>query len=231
MLSLENLSLRYGRHLLLESFSAHLAPGEHVAVMGANGCGKSTLLRVIAGIDDRVEIGGCVRVGGMAVTPKARPKQVAWVPQDPAPPLPLMAEEFVLLGRTATMPRWFPPTAADRAKVADAMAKTGTDSLAGARMSELSGGERQRLAIALALATGADLLLLDEPTVHLDLKFRQVMIDLIATLREKSVLMVLHDLDWARQCSRVWLFEGTALHDGSPDTLLTAENLRRVFQI
>lgn len=229
MLSLENLSLRYGARHLIDPFTARLAPGEHVAVMGANGCGKSTLLRVIAGIDDRVTVGGSVRVAGLPVTPKSRPAGVAWVPQDPAPPLPLTAEEFVLLGRTAKMPHWFPPGAEDRRIAAEAMAQTGTAPLAKSRMSELSGGERQRLALALALATGSGLLLLDEPTVHLDLKYRQVMIDLIASLRDKTILMVLHDLDWARQCPRVWLIEGTTLRDGPPDTLLTPENLRRAF--
>lgn len=223
-LELDNLSLRYGDRILLERATLRIGPGEHVALMGVNGCGKTTLLRAIAGIPGAAAVGGAVRLEGAATA--GRP---AWVPQDAVPDAPLRADEFVMLGRTARLPRWLPPAAEDRRAVEEAMELTGTRGLAAARLSELSGGERQRLAVALALATGAELLLLDEPTSHLDLRYRRAILSLIDGLPGKTVLMALHDLEWARRRRRVLLFDGPALLDGPPERILTPETVRRVF--
>lgn len=234
MLKLEHLSLAYGEKTLLRDASLGIADGEHIAILGANGCGKSTLLRVLAGIPGAVKVGGSISIGGAplaSLSPAERAKRIALVPQDAVPDFPLRAEEYVMLGRTARLPRWAPPTAEDREAVSAALERTGAAGLAKAFVTELSGGERQRLAIALALATGAGTLLLDEPASHLDIRYRVMLTGLLDSLTGKTILMVLHDLDWARRCKRVLLFNGGTLDDGMPEKVLREDVMRRAFGI
>lgn len=234
MLKLEHLSLAYGEKTLLKDASLEIANGEHVAVLGANGCGKSTLLRVLAGLPDTVKIGGSILIGGMPLgmlTARERAKQITLVPQDAVPDFPLRGEEYVMLGRTARLPRWAPPTKEDRASVMAAMRQTGSAELAKAFVTELSGGERQRLAIALALATEANTLLLDEPASHLDIRYRLMLTELLDRLSDKTILMVLHNLDWARACKRVLLFTSGGLRDGAPADVLSDAALKEAFSL
>lgn len=228
MLRIEKLTLRFGEKVLFRDFSFQMEPGEHVALMGANGSGKSTLLRLLAGAADAVQWEGEILVAGQPLGSSRKPS-VAWVPQEPLQDVALRADEYVMLGRTAYLSRWGRPSDEDRNVVREAMKQTETTALAAAKVNEVSGGEQQRLSLALALATEADLLLLDEPTSHLDLRYRRQMKRLISGLRNKSVLMALHDLDWAHSCSKVLLIHHQRVDEGSPDELLSEASLRHAF--
>ena len=200
MLKLKDFSLGYGQRTLLKNVNCEIQPGEHVALLGLNGSGKSTLMQVIAGVPNEAKWSGELSVGGAS---SGRRSHVIWIPQQAVPArLPLRADEYVMLGRTARLPRWGAPRPDDRAAVADAMRLTGTERFAAARLHQLSDGERQRLALALALASGAELLLLDEPTAHLDYVARGEIIDLIGSLRDKTILTATHDLEWAKSMPR-----------------------------
>lgn len=198
MINIEHLTVRYGDLVALDDVSLRVADGERVAFVGPNGAGKSTLLRALIG------------------------KGTAVVPQDIPAGLALGCRDFVMLGRTARLSPWRAPSAADEAAVDRALEGTGAGDLVGRRMDAVSGGERQRLALALALATGATTLLMDEPTSHLDLRRRAEFFALLATLKS-TVLMSLHDLPQASEYfSRVILLaRGRILADGAPDAVLT----------
>ena len=229
MLKFENVALRFGERILFKDLSADVLPGEHVALMGANGCGKSTLMRLIAGANESVSWTGRIEVAGKTL--KARdPLAVAWVPQESLQDIPLRADEYVMLGRTAYLSRWGMPSDEDREAVHDAMAQTETLPLAHARVTDLSGGEQQRLSLALALATHASLLLLDEPTAHLDLRYRRELKRLIMGLKGQTILMALHDLDWAHACEKVLLIHHQRVDFGSPGRLLSEESLHQAFE-
>lgn len=230
MLKIDSLTMRFGERVLLKDFSFQMKRGEHVALMGANGCGKSTLLRLLAGAVDSVTWEGQIQIDGKSIRSVQKPL-VAWVPQEPLQDVSLRADEYVMLGRTAYLSRWGRPSAEDRRFVRNAMEQTRTLALAGARVNEVSGGEQQRLSLALALATQADLLLLDEPTSHLDLRYHRQMKRLISQLKDKSILMALHDLDWARSCSKVLLIHHQHVDEGTPDELLSEASLQKAFEL
>ena len=192
-----------------------------VALVGPNGAGKSSLLRVITGL---LPAQGSVQVAGVEVSrlcPRARAKLLAVVPQEIARDIPYSARDFVLLGRTASLPRFGGPSADDFKAVHDAMALTETWHLRQRPLPEMSGGERQRLALAMALADRPEIILLDEPTSHLDLRHRAEMMRLLMRLnleQRTTVLMVVHDLTLASQFfpRLVLLSEGRKFADGTP---------------
>jgi len=215
VLQLEHVTVRYGERTALDDVSVAIGAGERVAVMGPNGAGKSTLLRAMLP-DPRSWRG---------VPP------CAWVPQETPEPPALTAWEYVLLGRTPQLSPWRRTTVRDRRVVVEAMAATQTDTLVTRRLETLSGGERRRLAVALALATEAPVLLLDEPTAHLDFCQREAFHALLARL-DRTFVYVLHDLDWARSgfFTRVLvLSQGRLVADGMPVEVLAPEFLARFW--
>jgi cobalamin transport system ATP-binding protein len=159
---------------------------------------------------------------------------VAVVPQDFSVPFAYTVRQIVEMGRLAHADAWGTPRAVDRAAIAGALAETDTAALAGRVFNELSGGERQRVLIALALAQASPLLLLDEPTAHLDIKHQIEALELLRRLnRERglTVLAVLHDLNLAaRYFGRLILFRRRVVADGPPARVLDGALLSRVFE-
>lgn len=235
MIELRDVCAGYRGRTAVDGFSLEVARGERVAVAGPNGAGKSSVLRVVTGLLPAAR--GTVRVAGRAVagmSPRERARRMAVVPQDVARDVPFAGLEYVLLGRSARLPRFGRPGAEDEAAAARAMAMTETAHLAGRRLAEMSGGERQRLALALALAAEPEVVLLDEPTSHLDLRHRAELMAVLARLereRAVTVVMVVHDLTLASQCfGRVVLMrDGRKVADGAPGEVLTAEMLEAVY--
>lgn len=223
MIQLEHVTAGYGTHRVINDVSLSIARGERVAVAGPNGAGKSSLLRVLTG---QLPAQGVVRV--------VDAERLAVVPQDIPLDIPFNAHDFVMLGRTAHLPRFGSPAAADLDAVKNAMELTETWELRERPFPELSGGERQRLAVAMALASQPDILLLDEPTSHLDLRHRAELMELLMRLnRERCVtlLMVVHDLTLASQFFPriVLLSNGQKIADGSPTRVLRSDLLEAAY--
>lgn len=232
------LSYAYGAAgpLILDGLSADVEAGEFVGVLGTNGTGKSTLLRLLAGL--LTPRSGRVLLNGRDIAALSRRQiagELAFVPQDNSIWLPFTCREVVNMGRYARSSGW-KYSAEDREIAEGCMRETRTLSLAERRICELSGGELQRVCIAQALAQGTDILMLDEPTSHLDICFQLEVMELLAGLRLErglTVITVLHDLNLAAKfCSRLLILkDGGIFADGSPAEVLTEDNLRRVFRV
>ena len=201
---LSGVAARYGsadRRLVLRSVDLELARGEHVALLGANGSGKSTLLRVLSGL--LPPAAGEVELFGQPIGSWDRgelARRVTVLPQDMELPHGFRVSEVVALGRIPHARSWFASSADDEAAVARALTDAEADALADRAIDELSGGERQRVLVALALAQEPQLLLLDEPTAHLDVAHQVALVQLLERLRHTrglTVLAVLHDLNLA----------------------------------
>jgi len=229
------LSAGYGQRDVLRGLDLALRGGERVGLIGPNGSGKTTLLRALAGVL-RPRAGSILLddVPLTALDARARARRIAVVPQTFTTPFAFTAREVVSLGRTPYVGTFGRPSAADRTAVQRALARTESVDLAERRLSELSGGERQRVVIAMALAQEPAVLLLDEPTVHLDPSHQRGVLELVGGLaREHRVLVVavLHDLNLAAvMCDRVVvLAEGRIVSDGSPLDVIEAATVTRVF--
>ncbi len=225
-----------GRAILRDvSFSAEA--GERVALIGPNGAGKSTLLRVVAGIlrpnAGRVELGG-EPVAALDRTAIAR--RLAVVPQQTALPFSMRVEEVVALGRLPHEDALRGARPVDRAAVAEAIDRVGLGHLLGRDARELSLGERQLVLLALAVAQESPVLLLDEPTVHLDLRHQVEAMELMRDLNERdgtTLVAVLHDLALASHFfpRLVLLDHGRLVAEGTPAQVLTDERIREVFGV
>ena len=235
ILQVGGLSFAFGARPTLKDVNLSVSAGEIVGVVGPNGSGKTTLIRLICGV--LRPQGGRILVSGDDVTKLPRStlaKRVAVVPQSPLLPPSFTAGEIVLLGRTPHLRLLHAEGAHDLAVVKHAMEVTRTLEFADRRVGEISGGELQRVVLARALAQEPALLLLDEPTAHLDINHQTAILDLIAQLaREQklAVLAVLHDLNLASQyCQRlVFLHDGHVVADGPPAEVLNAENVSLAY--
>ncbi|HEY5467548.1 MAG TPA: ABC transporter ATP-binding protein [Coriobacteriia bacterium] len=213
-----------------------IEPGEIVGLIGPNGAGKTTMLRAVGG--GAKLLSGAVTVAGRPVGSYSRrdlARLVAVLPQATPSTFAFSALQFVEMGRHAHVSRFGDLTAADRAAVQRAMALTDTGSLAAQRVDELSGGDLQRLTLAQALAQEPSVLLLDEPTSHLDLNHRLQVLDVVRSLADQglAVLGVFHDLDIAARYSDrlAVVADGGLQESGAPRDVLTQETLRRVFGV
>jgi iron complex transport system ATP-binding protein len=222
---------------VLRSVDLTLARGDLVALVGTNGSGKTTLLRLLTGV--LRPDAGVVRFGGRPLANWRRldlARRVAVLPQQLDLPVGFRVAELVGMGRAPHARRLFASTEADDRAVARALADAGALDLADRFAEELSGGERQRLLVAMALAQEPDLLLLDEPTLHLDLAHQVALLAAIRRLRDQrglTVLAVLHDLNLAAAFApRVAVLdEGRVVADGPPAEVLTPDLVRRVFGV
>src|SRR5512143_1571561 len=171
MLTLDSLSVNYGPRTVLRNISLRVSPGEMLAVIGPNGAGKSTLIRAASGAlapkQGRALLG---QLDAHRLSPDLRARQVAIVPQAVRLPEAFTVLETVLMGRTPYLGWLSRESRADFALARAAMERADVDTLADRCIGELSGGEQQRVLIARALAQSAPILLMDEPTAHLDLK-------------------------------------------------------------
>jgi iron complex transport system ATP-binding protein len=235
MISLQQITAAYRDELVLSDLSLEVARGEMAALVGPNGAGKSSLLRVITGL--LPARAGTVRLAGRELSrlcPRERARLLAVVPQEIAKDIPFAARDFVLLGRSASLPRFGGPCAEDEDAVQEAMALTETWALRERPLPEMSGGERQRLALAMALAARPEIILLDEPTSHLDLRHRAEMMRLLTRLnreRRVTILMVVHDLTLASQHfgRLILLASGRKLADGDTSAVLRPDVLESAY--
>jgi len=240
-LQARQVSVRLGRCDVLQGIDLDLGAG-WTALVGPNGAGKSTLLRALAGLLPLA--GGSVRLcPGAGAAPfdvhaaasAERARHLAWLAQQGEVTGELNVRETVELGRIARLGLLGTPDAADAAAVEQAMALTECRPWQQRRLHELSGGERQRVLLARVLATEAPLLLLDEPTTHLDAPHQVALARLFRRLAHegpapRTVLSVLHDLPIALAADRLLVLErGVLRADGAPSDRAVQAALVRVF--
>jgi iron complex transport system ATP-binding protein len=236
-LEVRAVSVAYGKRPVLANIDLHLGSGELACLLGPNGAGKSTLLRVVAGSLRATE--GAVLIDGVPVDEydrSALARQLAVVPGQTVVAFAMRVEELVALGRVPHEHPLLGPRATDRAAVDDAIERVGIGHLRGRDVRELSLGERQLVVLAMTIAQGARLLLLDEPTVHLDLRHQVRVMELLRDLAVRSgvtVLAVLHDLALASHFfpRLLLLNEGRLMADGAPSDVLTPETIRAVYGV
>jgi iron complex transport system ATP-binding protein len=216
---------------------------EITVLCGPNGAGKSTLLKTIA--RQIAPLSGAVRIGGQdlsTIQPLQLAKTLAYVPQFIEMRRCLTVGEWVALGRNPHQKWWsWSISEDDRNKIANALQRTSVSELKSKMIDELSGGERQRVLIATALAQEPSFLLLDEPTAHLDFRHQLELLDLLKTLREEGlgILIVLHDLNLtARIADQVVLLNernGNGCSElaarGSVADVLSVELLKKVYGV
>ena len=226
------------RHVpILRGIDLSIEAGERLALVGPNGAGKSTLLRVADGLLPPTR--GQVELTGRSVAELDRmaiARRLAFVPQEPSLPFAATVQEIVGLGRLPHEDPFRGARPQDKAAVAAAIERVGVGHLLGRDARELSLGERQLVLIALAVAQQAPILVLDEPTVHLDLRHQVSTMELLVDLNERdgtTVIAVLHDLGMAaRFFPRLVLLDGGAVvGDGPPEVVLAPDRIREVFGV
>ncbi len=236
MIQFAGVDVAYRARDVLRDVTFRIARGERVALVGPNGAGKSTLLRALAGL---VTIRhGSIELDGRPLETLTRAAVARLISAVPAASLPfsMRVEDVVALGR---LPHEDPIRGlrpADRAAVAAAIDRVGLGQLLGRDARELSLGERQLVLLAMAVAQAAPLMLLDEPTVHLDLRHQVETMELLVDLNERdgtTVVAVLHDLTLASHFfSRILVVDrGHLIADGPPREVLTPDRIRDVFGV
>jgi ABC-type cobalamin/Fe3+-siderophores transport system ATPase subunit len=222
---------------VLRGLDLLLGAGDLVALLGANGSGKTTLLRLLSGA--LKADAGAVEVAGKPVAAwdrNALARRVAVLPQQLDLPDGFRVAELVEMGRAPHARKLFGSTADDEHAIRRALADADAMDLAERMPHELSGGERQRVLVAMALAQEPELLLLDEPTLHLDLAHQVSLLTSIRRLQAQrglTVIAVLHDLNLAAAFAprAVVLDDGMVVADGPPLEILTPELVSRVFGV
>jgi iron complex transport system ATP-binding protein len=241
-LSVEQVSYAYSANpaqaplFTLEATSFQAKPGEIVAILGPNASGKSTLLKLIAGalapMSGRILLNGFVT---HSLTPRTRAQRIAVVQQESTLLFPARAWEFVLQGRHAHGRSLRFESEDDVLIAKNALAQVGAAELSDRWMDQISGGEKQRVILARALAQQPLLLLLDEPTLHLDIAAQVGLLDSLrrlAAANRYTVVVVTHELNLAAEYSDqvVLMQRGRCLRVGPPSSIYQRELLEQVFQ-
>jgi len=235
LLEVRDLEAGYGDGPVIRGLALAVEPGEFVAVLGPNGSGTSTRVKAVQTLLAGVR--GTVRCGGedvLGLSPRRIASMIAYVPQMAEPAFEYTVGESVRMGRFARQGRLERASAGDDAAVAEAMRLTEVDGLAAKGLSQLSGGERQRVFIARALAQDAPLLLLDEPSSHLDIRYQAEIYRILAALRRdggKTVDVAEHNVNLAAaHADRLgFLKDGAVAAEGTPQQTVTAANIRGIF--
>jgi iron complex transport system ATP-binding protein len=237
MLALRDLSVGYGSREIIKDLSLHVQRGQVTGLIGPNGAGKTSLIRAVSGV--LRPRSGSIQLDGEdlnQLNELERALRVAVVPQSTQLALAFSVYESVALGRTPHL-NWLGRLGeSDRAKIEWALANCELTALKDRRSGELSGGEQQRVVLARALAQDCPVLLLDEPTAHLDLHHQVGLLSLVRRLsRDKNlaVLVAMHDLNLAALYADqlALLVDGEVRAVGTPQAVLTPENLQKAYQV
>jgi iron complex transport system ATP-binding protein len=234
-LSAVGVTLAYDAVEVARDLSVTIPTGRITCIVGANACGKSTLLRALARL--LKPRAGAVLLDGENIhrlPTKVVATRLGILPQSPVAPEGISVIDLVARGRYPHQ-GWFRQWArGDEAVVVEAMEATGIADLANRPVDELSGGQRQRVWIAMALAQGTELLLLDEPTTYLDLAHQVEVLDLLVDLNtrdRRTIVLVLHDLNQAARYSHelIAMRGGRLVAQGPPGDVITESLVTEVF--
>ena len=230
------IDIGYPDRVVGRSIDLTLEDGEVLCILGPNGSGKTTLLRTLLGLVPA--LAGSVTVSGIDIRgmPRGRlAREIAYVPQASIPAFDFTAEEIVLMGRTAHMGAFSPPSRHDRDVARAALARLDVGELATRAITAVSGGERQLALIARALATEAKAIVMDEPTANLDFGNQARVLAQVSGLRDAgvSILLCTHDPDHAFQVADrvLLLYHGRAITLARTEDALTAENLSALYGV
>lgn len=234
-LEVKDLKSGYAERVVLQRVSFSVERAEFIGIIGPNGAGKTTLLKSLTHIIRPIE--GMVRLEGKDIHQMGSlqiAKKFAMVGQDLMSIFSFTVNEIVLMGRTPHIGIFGHEKKQDLRIVRDILQLTDLEDFKDRPIDELSAGERQRVLIAKALAQQPEVLLLDEPTAHLDIGYQIEILDLVKSLKQKqqlTVVCVLHDLNLASQyCDRILLLnKGMAAGFASPQEILKFETIEKVF--
>ncbi len=235
MVQVKNLSFAYNGSPVLKDLSFDVKENAFISVLGPNGSGKSTLVNLLSRVLAPYQ--GSIRIGGRdlsRLSAKDAAKLVAVVPQSTNPGFNFTVKEIVAMGRYPYISRMESMGASDKKVVDQVISKTKLEGFADRRYHALSGGEKQRVIIAQALVQDTPLILLDEPTSHLDISFQIELMDIFKRLNredKKTVIGIFHDINLAIQYSDKALFlkEGALFDYGAIEDVITEDNIERVF--
>ncbi len=235
MLTVENLSVRYGTYLAVNQLSFHVCPGQWLMIVGPNGAGKSTVLNAVT---QGVPYSGRILLSGRDVRSmrsSQRAREVGILAQNHLVGFEFTVEEVVRLGRYAHTGGFFSDRkTSDEQTVDEALALTGMDTLRGQSVLTLSGGELQRTFLAQVFAQDPKLLLLDEPTNHLDLAYQQQVFELVSEWVKtpgRAVVSVVHDLSLAKAfgSDALLMARGQCVSQGPLKEVLSPSRLNKVY--
>ncbi len=236
VLEIANFSFRIGTKEILRDVTFSVAKGEYLSIVGPNGAGKTTLLKCI----DRIHRGGSGRIAVYgrpleSYRQRELARHLSYVPQADGRVFPFTVEQFVLMGRYPHLNAFSSIGHEDRKTVLEVMERAAITPFAHRRLDTLSGGERQKIYIAAALAQGAEVLLLDEPTTFLDYRHQAEIRDLLAEVNRNSgvtIVAVTHDVNRAAMDSHriVALSAGRVVFDGAPADIMQADTLEQIYE-
>lgn len=231
MLSLKNLSIGYGKTVVLKSITTAFEPGTLTALIGSNGSGKSSFLRAISGLQDH---GGIVLLNGTAADSRVRTQRIAYMPQDTGSTSSLTLLEVVLLGRIGSLGLRIPVDLINGAE--QVLGQFGLRDLQNRTLDQVSGGQRQLAFLAQSLFRSPDVLLLDEPTSALDLRHQLMVLHRVqeqVCANQIIGIAAMHDLTLAANFADriICLGNGEVLADGPPQSVLTVALLEEAYRV
>lgn len=227
----------YDKKVVIENFNMTIPKGQITSIVGPNGCGKTTLLHTLTRVL-KIKYGAVLMDGKdiFAMNTKNVAKRLSLLPQMSNAPDGLTVRELIGYGRHPHKKPFEGLNQWDYENIDWAVDVTGIKAFSDRPVSELSGGQKQRVWLAMALAQNTDIILLDEPTTYLDMKFQMEILNLLKSLNEtadKTIVMVLHDINHASRFSdhMIALKEGGIRKLGKPETVMTESVLKEVFEV
>ncbi|MCH7623988.1 MAG: ABC transporter ATP-binding protein [Nitrospinae bacterium] len=237
ILQLEDVCFAYDRDPVVKHLSMRVEPGEFIGILGPNGSGKSTLLKLLGGILKHDSGNVKFREKDLhGYKRKVLAQSIAWLPQEHEMVFPFRVAEIILMGRHPYLSPWTFEGQKDFDIADRAMRTTETTHLSERQFNEISGGEKQRVMMACAIAQEPEVMLLDEPTTALDIKYQLEILNILLELNRNNgmtLILAMHDLHLAsKYCRRLILIDkGNIVKDGTPEEVLQKGILETVYGV
>lgn len=236
-LDFNDLRVAYDNKVIIENLTSSIEKGKITSIIGPNGCGKSTLIKSISRILNKQS--GRVLINGHdleQLSGKEIARELAFLAQITSSPEGITVRELVAYGRFPYQKPFSGLEKEDTEYIDWALRVSNLKEIENERVDSLSGGQRQRVWIAMALAQGTDIIVLDEPTTYLDISYQIELLNLLKTLNEeknKTILMVLHDINQAAKYSHniIAMKKGEIIAKGSPREVINKENLNKIYGV